>query len=182
MTPHDSAKLSLFLAHRAALVDYATPIVGDRMRAEDVVQEAYIRFMPAGGRAGQAVEQPLAYLYRIVRNLAVDGMRRRAMERRQRDEAPAWWVVPAAPRTPEQDMAHRQTLARVEAALARLPSEMRVAVEMHRFGGHSLREIASRLGVSVPTAHRIVRDALVDLAHSVATPDAPPSDAHGDAS
>lgn len=180
MKPHDSAKLSLFLAHRAALVDYATPIVGDRTRAEDIVQEAYIRFMPSGSRTGQAVEQPLAYLYRIVRNLAVDGMRRRAMERRQCGEAPAWWVVPSAPRTPEQEMAHRQTLARVESALARLPSEMRVAVEMHRFGGYSLREIASRLGVSVPTAHRIVRDALIDIARSVAPADASLSSSHDD--
>lgn len=34
----DDAKLRLYLAHRTALVEYATPIVGDRMRAEDVVQ------------------------------------------------------------------------------------------------------------------------------------------------
>ena len=35
---HDPAKLRLFLAHRTALIDYATPIVGDRAQAEDVVQ------------------------------------------------------------------------------------------------------------------------------------------------
>jgi RNA polymerase sigma-70 factor (ECF subfamily) len=173
---HDRAKLNLFLAHRSALVDYATPIVGDRMRAEDVVQEAYLRFMPTGGLSGPVVEQPIAYLYRIVRNLAVDWTRRRAIEHRERDVAPVWWAVPAAPRTPEQDAAHRQTLDRVEAALGCLPPDARLAVEMHRFGGFSLKEIASRLGVSVPTAHRIVRDALVGIARSVGTPDRPPSD------
>ena len=173
---HNSAKLNLFLAHRSALVDYATPIVGDRMRAEDVVQEAYIRFVPAGGASGPAVEQPLSYLYRIVRNLAVDWTRRRAIEHREREVAPVWWAIPAAPRTPEQDMAHRQTLDRVEAALACLPSDARLAVEMHRFGGYSLKEIASRLGVSISTAHRIVRDALVGIARSAAPSDQPPSD------
>ncbi|MCD6074877.1 MAG: hypothetical protein K0Q70_1760, partial [Rhodospirillales bacterium] len=40
----DTAKLTLFLTHRTALIDYAAPIVGDRSRAEDVVQEAFIRF------------------------------------------------------------------------------------------------------------------------------------------
>jgi RNA polymerase sigma-70 factor (ECF subfamily) len=173
---HDRAKLNLFLAHRSALVDYATPIVGDRMRAEDVVQEAYLRFMPTGGLSGPVVEQPIAYLYRIVRNLAVDWTRRRAIEHRERDVAPVWWAVPATPRTPEQDAAHRQTLDRVEGALGCLPPDARLAVEMHRFGGYSLKEIASRLGVSVPTAHRIVRDALVGIARSVGTPDRLPSD------
>jgi RNA polymerase sigma-70 factor (ECF subfamily) len=72
---HDDARLKLYLTHRAALIDYATPIVGCRARAEDVVQEAYIRFVPA--RVADArIEQPVAYLYRIVRNVALDWTRR----------------------------------------------------------------------------------------------------------
>ena len=173
---HDRARLDLFLAHRTALVDYATPIVGDRMRAEDVVQEAYIRFVPFGATAGAAVEQPLAYLYRIVRNLAVDWTRRRAMEHRKEAEEPAWWSVPAAPRTPEQEASHRQELGRIKVALTALAPAARLAVEMHRFGGFPLREIAQWLGVSVPTAHRIVRDALVGIARELDPSKPAPSD------
>jgi RNA polymerase sigma-70 factor (ECF subfamily) len=126
----------LFNEHRGSLVDYATGIVGSRAQAEDLVQEAFIRFAPVQA-TGSAVEQPLAYLYRIVRNLALDSTRRKALERRQREGEPAWWMVPAAPRTPEQELRHRQNLDRVEQALRELPKEMRLAVEMHRLGGYT---------------------------------------------
>ena len=35
---------------------------------------------------------------------------------------------------------------------------------MHRFGGHNLSTIAERLGVSVATAHRLVKAALMEVA------------------
>ena len=97
--PNDNSA-SLYLTHRASLVDYATPIVGDRARAEEVVQEAFIRFAP-GPRSGGSVEQPIAYLYRIVRNLALDWARRRAVEHRQQESGTAWWMTPSIPRTPD---------------------------------------------------------------------------------
>lgn len=150
--------------HRTALVEYAAPIVGDRARAEDVVQEAYLRFVPSAGDAAPALDQPLAYLYRIVRNLALDLTRRRAMEQRQQTAETLWWMLPPLARTPEQDMLHRRDLARVENVLAGLPARMRQALEMHRLGGHTLGEVAKALNVSVPTAHRLVRDALVAVA------------------
>lgn len=168
-----ASRLTLFLAHRASLVDYAAPIVGDRARAEDLVQEAFLRFAPPGDQPPGEIEQPLAYLYRIVRNLALDWTRRRAMEHRRQHSEPPWWALPETPRTPEQELAHARDIDCVAAALEDLPREARIAVEMHRFGGHTLNEIADRLGISVPTAHRLVRDALVRIARRLeARPDA----------
>lgn len=164
-------RVQLYLTHRAALVEYALPIVGDRMRAEDIVQEAFIRFAPGRPSGGEGpVAQPLGYLYRIVRNLALDFTRRRAAEQRHGTEASAWWMMPAAPRTPEQELSHRQDLEQLEAVLASLPQGMRRAVEMHRLGGHTLQEIADELGVSVNTAHRWVREAVVKLALRLGDP------------
>ena len=164
-----ASRSDVFLSNRAALVDFATPIVGDRARAEDVVQEAFLRFASAQDRPEAPVENPAAYLYRIVRNLALDWARRRAVEQRRQAEAPLWWMLPSAPRTPEQELLHRQDLDRIAAALADLTPEARLAVEMHRFGGYTLGEIAERLDTSVPTAHRLVRDALVKIALRLGT-------------
>ena len=152
------------MAHRGALVDYANGIVRDRARAEDVVQEAFLRFVSAGDKSASPVERPPAYLYRIVRNLAIDKTRQRALEQRRQSEEPAWWMLPDVPRTPEQETLHREDLARIAAALTALSPEARLAVEMHRFGGYPLGEIAERLNTSVPTAHRLVRDGLVKIA------------------
>lgn len=166
------AKLTLFLAYRSALVNYATPIVGDRAQAEDVVQEAFIRFMQA---QGSAMHQPAAYLHRIVRNLALDSVRRRATEQRHQLEPP-WWMTPDSPRTPEQELHHRQDLQRLARVLDTLPEQARMALTMHRFQGHTLQEIAQRLDISLSKAHRLVRDALVLLARELAPVEDTPSD------
>lgn len=170
MSSSNDSTAKLFAAHRTSLVDYATPIVGDRARAEDVVQEAFIRFAP-GRRVSEPVEQPLGYLYRIVRNLALDWTRRRAIEQRQQVSEPSWWMVPVPPRTPEQELSHRQDVQQVECILNELPRQARVAVEMHRLGGYTLQEVADHLGVSVATAHRLVRDALMQIASRVTADD-----------
>lgn len=158
-------KLQLYLSHRAALVEYAMPIVGDRMRAEDVVQEAFLRFAPARpAPSDPARDQPLRYLYRIVRNLAYDLMRRRLTEQRAQLDEPIWWTVPAASRTPEEELALRQKLRRIDEILAEYPPRVRLAVKMHRLGGYTLQEIAERLGVSVNMVHRMIRDAVLVVA------------------
>src|SRR5262245_10998703 len=61
----------VYFANRTALIAYATRIVGSRETAEDIVQEAFIRFAPANTGSESSGLSP-AYLYRIVRNLSLD--------------------------------------------------------------------------------------------------------------
>jgi RNA polymerase sigma-70 factor (ECF subfamily) len=156
---HDAAKLHLFLEHRARLIDYAAPMVGCRARAEDVVQEAFIRF--SSGDVG--LTQPVGYLYRIVRNLAVDWARHVAVEGGPPDTAALDEVAAPIP-SPEQAALYRDELKTVAEALAELPARTRMAFEMHRLGGLTLQAIAGRLGISVGLAHQLVRDALTHCA------------------
>jgi len=166
---HEDVRLKLFLAHRQALVEYATPIVGDRMRAEDVVQEAYLRFVPSAAGAAEA-SNPAAYLYRIVRNLAVD-LRRRLSADSRRDGAHLVLLstLPPAP-SAEEEALQRAELRQVEAALAELPANVRRAFEMRRIGGYTLQEIADHLGVSVPTAGRWTQEALMHVTRRLQRP------------
>jgi len=152
-------KLSLYLAHRAALVDYAAPIVGCRARAEDVVQEAWLRF---DGREpdAQAIGHPVGYLYRIVRNLSLDLTRRLATERRQPDGDAVLAELPAETASPEREVAGIDELQLISEALAELPQRTRTAFEMHRLGGYTLQQVATALGVSVGLVHQLVHDAL----------------------
>ena len=68
----EDGKLRLYLAHRAALIDTAAPIVGCRSRAEDVVQDAYLKL----DDDTPGIRNPLSYMFRLVRNLAIDRARR----------------------------------------------------------------------------------------------------------
>src|SRR5688500_17654939 len=69
--------------HGAALVLLARHWVATHADAEDVVQEAFIRFW----RTRAAVQEPVAYLYSCVKHCALDWQRGR--QRRQQRELAA---------------------------------------------------------------------------------------------
>ena len=159
----------LYHLHRGALVDYALPIVGCRAKAEDIVQEAFIRFsarkgtaelgLGAAGNRRQAIAHPVSYLYRIVRNLAIDWIRRPA-ESLEIGDVDGLAAVPDKTATPEQTVLQRDELRILAEALAELPERTRTAFDLHRLQGRSLKEVANHLGVSVVRAHQLVKDAL----------------------
>lgn len=153
---YSQQSLAIFMTHRSKLVNYASGIVGDQAHAEDVVQEAYLRFSDAV--AAKSVDDPLGYLYRIVRNLALDGRRHLSREKRYFTlgmEVLAEAMAEDKP-TPETEAVDRGEMRLLQEALAELPEKSRVAVEMHRIGGHTVKQIAEHLGVSVGQAHSLV--------------------------
>lgn len=162
--------MAVYLAHRGELVNYANGIVRDRASAEDVVQEAWMRFGAAA--EGRALEEPISYLYRIVRNLAVDGLRRQIREdhlvepgiaevlHQTADDAPS----------PEASAADRDELRLVAEAWAELPERTRIAMEMRQFGGCKLKDIAGHLGISVTVAHGIIAEGIAHCRRRVRPP------------
>jgi len=151
---------ALFVEHRRSLIDYATGIVGSRAHAEDVVQEAWLRFDEVSRQ--RLLDEPLSYLYRIVRNLALDG--RRSLVREERYlvrgvDLQAEGVVEDRP-SPEAEAVARGDLQLVRAAMLELPERTRIALEMHRFGGATLKDIAHFLDISIGLAHALVNDGL----------------------
>lgn len=163
-------KVHLYTTHRAALVEYALPIVGDRARAEDVVQEAFMRFSPQQALDSD-VQRPIGYLYRIVRNLALDLTRRRAAEDRVLSDDRSWWLAPESSRTPEQEVSHKEHLREIGRMLETSSPLVRDAVNLHRTHGYTLQQIADALGVSVSSAHRAVREGLALIALHLSQPD-----------
>lgn len=150
------------MEHRPALVDYAAPIVGSRSTAEDAVQEAYFRFVPPPGPPAH-IGSPASYLFRIVRNIAIDMTRRVSSEARR--DAQLAHAADGAARvpSPEEETVHREALALVKGALDELPAETRKAFEMKRLDGETYDDIAARLGMSKSGAHRLVQNALTHV-------------------
>ncbi len=161
---------ALFTEHRRSLVDYATGIVGSRTQAEDLVQEAWLRLEQAARQ--QFLKEPLGYLYRIVRNLALDGQRRSALEGRIFGGSAEQMagVLPDTQPTAEMVAVYKDDLRLLREALAELPERTRVAFEMHRLGGCKLREIAAVLGISTPMAQILVMDGLQHVKHRLGWP------------
>ncbi len=156
------ATLALYLKHRGSLVNYANGILRDRAGAEDVVQEAYLRFSSASGDQ-RPIASPVSYLYRIVRNLALDWSKR-ASDMTPTGEVPTVEQVAQDAPTAEDVLHYRDELRLLADALAELPERTRVAFTMYRLEGRTLQQVGDRLGVSVVRAHQLVKDAILHAA------------------
>jgi len=150
----------LFRSYNGVLVDYASGIVGNRSHAEDVVQEAWLRLDQA--ERSQSVREPIRYLYRIVRNLAIDGRRSLQRTGRRQDASGSDGLDALADDRPNPEAAlmARRELRTVLDALDELPERTRTAIEMHRLEGKRLTEIAAHLGISVSRAQALIAEGL----------------------
>ncbi len=149
---------AVFVEHRSQLQRAAFKILYNAERAQDVVQDAYLKMIEATNVF--EVKQPLAYLFQMVRNLAIDAHRRAALEARFFVGEEDGLDVPASSGTPESMTVNRQDLRIVVDALAELPERTRRAFELHRLGGLTQREIANELGVSITLVNFMIRDAM----------------------
>ena len=147
---------SVLIENRHLLVKVASAVTGCRCRAEDVVHDVFIKVSEA--EPVESLRQPLAYLIRMVRNLAIDHYRRRAFEGCHYIDEENGFEVPSPYAGPEATALHRDLLQRVSNVLATFPPRTRKAFEMVRIDEHSLKDTAIELGVSQTLVHFMVRD------------------------
>ncbi|MEO0439137.1 MAG: sigma-70 family RNA polymerase sigma factor [Pseudomonadota bacterium] len=115
--------------YREQLVGYARGFVYNVHSAEDIVQEAFVRF--TGKHGSRSIDSPVAFLYRIVRNLALDHCRRSQFERKVFSDTESKDSEIASSRlSPALSAMHREELLTLQIALSELPERTRVAVEM----------------------------------------------------
>ena len=141
--------------HGAGLVLFARQWAPSRADAEDVVQEAFVRFWRSRGRA----EDPVAYLYACVRHCGIDWTR--ASGRRVRREQASVRSDDAAMLA--CSLEHNERRALIEAALSSLPDAQREVVVMKVWGGLTFPQIGAALDVSHDTAASRYRYAIAKL-------------------
>ena len=126
---------------------YAARVLGDRVEAEDVAQEAMLRLwrVATDWRPGEA--QPKTWLYRVVANLCTDRLR----ARQRRAASPIDDVAePEDPGQPVVDlMINGDRMAALQAALDTLPDRQRQAMVLRHFEGLTNPEIAEILHIGV---------------------------------
>jgi RNA polymerase sigma-70 factor (ECF subfamily) len=130
--------------HLARVVAFATRTLGNRADAEDVTQDTFLRLWRSapGWRPGGA--RLTTWLYRVALNLCLDRLARRRETRL--DDAPE----PVDPAPPAAELLDRRALgARVNAEIAALPPQQRVANTLSHYEGLGNVEAAEVLGVSV---------------------------------
>ena len=127
--------------------------------AADLAQEAFARLLAL---PAMAVRNPVALVYGIAHNLAVDHFRSRGRQFPVADMTEAEEQPSSLPDPSE--VAHwRQRLTLLEEALGRLPPQCRRAFILNRFEGLSQAEVAAQMGISRQMAERHVAKALLHL-------------------
>ncbi|MBC6456408.1 SigE family RNA polymerase sigma factor [Actinomadura sp. HBU206391] len=145
-------------ARLPALLRFATALVGDPHRAEDVVQDVLIRAQGRWRRIS-AMDAPEAYLKRMIINEYLSWRRRRSSQ-----EVPAAEGLLDAAIEPEDDPARRyEQRDALWSGMAVLPPRQRAVLALRYYEGMSTAEIADILGCSETTVRSHASRALAEL-------------------
>ncbi len=137
--------------------------------ADDVVQEAFLSL----ARQRAVPENPAAWLFRAVRNGAINAAVAARRRRRHEERAAAWrlagWFTGAVDdgRTGAGSGLSSGSLeldpSDAEAALKSLPLDQREVIVAHLWGGLTFEQIGEVSGTSSSTAHRLYAAGLATL-------------------
>jgi RNA polymerase sigma-70 factor, ECF subfamily len=144
---------------------YARPVfglalrrLGDRMRAEDAVQEAFAAVWRSARTYKPERGAGAPWLYAVARNAIVDRSRSRT------DPPGETPDVPATEPGPEEQTEAAYISWRVHRALEDLPQKERDVIELAYYGGLSQSEVADFLGIPLGTVKTRTRAGLGRLA------------------
>jgi RNA polymerase sigma factor (sigma-70 family) len=162
----DDAFAAVHDRYRDRLVAFARRLLGGSGHdAEDVVQDSFIRAL-AGLRATDADMHLRPWLYMIVRNRAMDELRKPARIAAEFDEVAH--LRPAEDADPALRAIERELLGEVVAEIGRLPERQRVALVMRELEGATHAEMSAALGTSIPATKSLLVRARGALQQTVA--------------
>ncbi len=155
---YDAAFEEIVRRYGRQLGHYATAIVGGR--SEDVTQDAFSKALLALRRDSEAEIDLKPWLYRVVRNTALNDLRDRPPDTAELIEA-----LGSGSRSAAEEAERREEMAELIERLRALPEPQRAAIVMRELEGLSHEEIAAALGLSGGAARQAIfraRQALRD--------------------
>jgi RNA polymerase sigma-70 factor (ECF subfamily) len=145
MRQEEKDKISGFEAARARLTSIAYRMLGSRAEAEDIVQDAWLKWHAA---AEGDLRTPVAWLTTVTTRLAIDRIRRLQSEQaaRTNDSLTQPWVDELAP-SAEDEALHAAAVAEAVALLfERLSDDERAAFVLHEAFECDYAQIADVVG------------------------------------
>ncbi len=153
---HDADLLhELIDCYQHRLMRYLSSLTGRRDLAEDIFQETWIRVLERGHLYDDRGDFD-AWLFTIARNRTLDLFRRRSllsldeMMHPEEDGASGFDPV-AADLSPLEQVGMAEQADTVRAVMERLQPIHREVLHMHFYEGLTMREIAERTGIHMPT-------------------------------
>lgn len=163
----------LLRRHRGPLFTFLVRMLGNREKAEDLAQEAFLRIVK-GAAGWEQRARFKTWLYTIARNLCVDQSRRDRFRRAESlderggpdgaEDGPARIErVPGDGIGPERGAESARLRPVLARALSALPEEQREVFVLRELSGLQFKEIAEAVGVNENTVKSRMRYALEGL-------------------
>lgn len=158
----------LFNRHYRALCNYAMRVVVTREIAEEVVSDVFIKLWK--NREQIEVHTSFqAYIYRAVRNQALDYLKLRLHRQYERDslDSVQWNMSHADHFSPADEMSFNEFYNHIEGCIKELPRQCQLIFRLSREDGMRYRDIADKLNISVKTVETQMSRALKVLRERV---------------
>lgn len=153
-TEHSAAEL--YEAHHSWLQAWLRRRLGCRHDAADLAHDTFVRVL--AGRQTETIREPRAFLTTLAQRALFTFWRRRELERAYLDSLGA--LPPATVASEESRALVIEALMHIDRALQRLPLKARQTFLYSQLDGLGYAEIAVRVGVSVITVRRYMKQAI----------------------
>ncbi len=161
-TGDEDALAALHDRYAAVVYSVALRVLGETTQAEDILQDIFIQLWRNPQRFDASRGSLGAWLAVIARHRAIDQLRRRRPESDIED------VVISVDTRLEQSTDRSMAIAKIRAAVERLPVEQRQPLELAFFQGLTHSEIADKTGEPLGTIKTRIRSALLALRKALA--------------
>jgi RNA polymerase sigma-70 factor (ECF subfamily) len=152
----------LYDRHGGAAFSLAYRMVGDRVMAEDISQEAFLSIWRSRMRYDASRGSVRTWVLGIVHNRTIDALRRGAVHERRREQ------FEGVEERTDVEAARREEARSVRTALDTLPVDQRRTIELAYFGGFSHSQIAELLDEPIGTIKGRMRLGLDKLRNQLA--------------
>jgi RNA polymerase sigma-70 factor (ECF subfamily) len=145
--PKPPTLVALFESEEAGLLAFAVGVVKRRWVAEELVQDAFLRLH----EVWQQVENPRGWLYRSVRNMALNHLRDHRHEAglEEAGAVASELAGVASQGGPDEELGRMEAIGMVRLLLADLPAEDRDLIRMKYQEDLKYGEISARTGLGV---------------------------------
>jgi len=178
----DPAALSALVQSQQTYVySIAMSLMHNPADAADMTQEAFVRLLRSLGTY-RAETKFTTWLYRLVTNICLDGLRRRGRPIESLDEPASTQSGDDAQTAgdrladsdrwthPEQEVELRESASEVRAALDELPPAQRLALTLHYFEDMRYEDIAEAMNLPLNTVKSHIRRGKERLALTLSNP------------
>lgn len=155
----------IFDAEESALLRYAYGILGQREAAEDIVQDSFMRLHSLW----HEVESPRPWLFRCVRNLALNHIRDNKRTTPLETTSPSSKELEMQAPQPNEAIGKFEAIGTLQLLIAELPEPDKTLVSLKYLSGLRYEEIAHQTNLTVSNVgyklHHILKSLATSLRH-----------------